>query len=543
MQKILIGSIVFVGIYNFLFYPTLPGVGLGVLFLLIHLYLYLVRHPKTQNLPAAICLSITSITFAAFTGWRANGVVQFWDIFLAVTLSFVSGYLYKLEAKFSGGLFSSLFIPISTFFYSLFSALNFFSHRQHQIKHPDRSDLYKGILRGLIIAVPIVFLLFLLLIGADPIFRTLIESFSFSVSPQFVLSIIILVICLVWGITQISTALNLVIGKILPYEGNDKPLVESLVVSASIVLLFTGFLCFQIRYLFLSVPELDLKHLGINVATYSEFVRQGFFQLLMAAAISGSVIAFIIRYLHRIKLPEVIYLKISLIILTLETELLLVSAGKRLFLYEQAHGLTRSRIFGIVFLIWLAIFLIIFFAATIKKIKSINILRTLIILTITAFVSLNIIPIDRLIATKYPPTVNHEIDYIYLMSLSPEISEIWPKFINGAQNKLNQLTQNRTKLENVDFTKLMELNIPLNEINNWVYYLDHKYNPNPDKYIPLIYDQHKFEYPQPIGKLKWQTFNLSEYQAYQNIYNHREDFMKLKPLLEEISHIQNTKFK
>jgi hypothetical protein len=540
MQKILLGSIVFTGIYNLLFYPTLPGIGLVVLFLLIHVYLYLVRNIKTQNLPSALFLSGFSIIFAAFTGWRANGVVQFLDILFAVFLAFISGYLYKIESKFSGGLFSGLLIPASTFIYSLFSILNFFSRPNHQINHKDHSDLYKGILRGLIIAIPIILLLFMLLIGADPIFRTLIESFSFTISTQLVVSIFIFLICLTWGFTKINTALNLIIRKLTPYEPNKQPLVESLIVSGSIVLLFTGFIGFQIRYLFLSVPELELKHLGINVATYSEFVRQGFFQLLMAAAISGSVIAFILNYLHQLNVRQIIYLKVSMLILALETELLLVSAGKRLFLYEQAHGLTRSRILGVVFLIWLAIILIVLFGATLKKIKSTNLLRGFIILTICAFISINIIPIDYLIATKYQPTVNHEIDYIYLMGLSSETAEIWPKFITESQNKLSSKTDIKTPAQKGEIGKLMELQIPLYEINNAVFYLDRKYNPNPDNFIPIIYEKNNSKLSKSqLSTPKWQTFNLCEYNAYKYIINNREKFIKLKTLLEEVNRLQN----
>ena len=34
MKKTLLGSLIFVAFYNLLFYPTVPGVGLGLLFLL-----------------------------------------------------------------------------------------------------------------------------------------------------------------------------------------------------------------------------------------------------------------------------------------------------------------------------------------------------------------------------------------------------------------------------------------------------------------------------------------------------------------------------
>ena len=51
--------------------------------------------------------------------------------------------------------------------------------------------------------------------------------------------------------------------------------------------LFAFFLIIQLKYLFLHVEESDLKNLGINIATYSEYVRQGFFQLLIAATIAA----------------------------------------------------------------------------------------------------------------------------------------------------------------------------------------------------------------------------------------------------------------
>lgn len=533
MKKVLLGSFVFAVLYYAFFYPTYPGIGIGILFLLFHVYLYSVKSEKPRYLALALACSSLSVFFAFCIGWRSNAVVQFLDILLVLTLTLFAGYFYKRETVFLPGFFSFGILPLSAFIESLASINNFFS--EHKLKKPTRNhiDIYNGIFRGIIIALPILFILFLLLTGADPIFGKLAGSISISLSEQFIISIIIFIICFVWGITVIKDRAEIIRINSLIQIPVSNLIIESIIVTFGISLLFAVFLIVQLRFLFLQVPETELHSLGIIVRTYSEYVRQGFFQLLVASAISSSVIVAVLRYLHSVVQKQQLYLKLGLLILTLETQFLLITAGKRLFLYEQAHGLTRSRVFGIVFLVWLMLVLILLFVSVLKRMKQTAFFAMLSFITLGAFVTINIVPIDYIIAKLYPPTINNQIDYFYLSRLSPEVSSQWPVWINNIESSWKEISI-KEHPSDVENAKISEIQMALFSLNDNIYMLDRKYTIDPKQYIP-IYNADIFQDRHITDmKGKWQVYNMSEYRAYQQMRKNKQLFSEIKTVLEEI---------
>lgn len=532
MKKIILGSFAFVGLFNILFYPTVLGIGIGLLFFFFHLYLFVVRSKEATHVRFALLLSIISILFATLIGVIANGVVQTLDLLLAIFLSFVAGYFYKKETPFPFTIFSFLLAPLRVLVASSISINNFFSSHKLKKSSEKYTAMYNAIFRGVIIAVPILFILFFLLSSADPIFHTITSSISFSLSTQFVISLVLFFVCFVWGITRVKDALGSEQKAKLFTISGEKLVVESLIVTLSAATLFAVFLVIQLRYLFLQVPETELYQLGINAQTYSEYVRQGFFELLIAATIASSILAFVLQYLHRLITQHKLYVKIGMLFLTLETELLLLSAGKRLYLYEQAHGLTRSRFFGIVFLFWLSFILMLLFIAIVKKIDKKYFFTALLAITISAFVASNSIPVDALIATKYQPTINHEIDYGYIMGLSPETSDSWFFFITKAEKSWKTLASKKQPTDD-EQRKVTELRIALGELNQTIMYLDKKYTKQSKNYTP-VRTQYFSE-----NQNTWQAFNISEYQAYQKIQKHRQLFMKVEILIKEIDKKQS----
>ncbi len=530
-NKILLGSLVFVGLYNILFYPTVLGIGLGLLFLLFHLYLYSVRSQILKSLQLAFLMSILSVVFALLVGIAANGIVQGFDLLIAVFLSFTAGYFYKKETIFPYSILSFFLIPLLAFGESLASLSNFFTIHKHQKTSGDRADIYNGIFRGVIIAIPIIFILYLLLVGADPIFRALAGNISFSVSWQIILSIIIFAICFVWGIMVIKGKLEDRAEESIARSSEEKLVFASLVVAVGAATLFAVFLIVQLRYLFLQVPETELHRLGINVQTYSEYVRQGFFQLLVASSISGSIVAFILRYLHRLTIKHKLYLRIGMILLTLETELLLLSAGKRLYLYEQLHGLTRPRFLGMIFLFWLGFFLIVLYVAILKKLKAKHFFATVAISALIVFTSINIVSMDFLIATRFQPTINHEVDYTYIMNLSPEAASVWPSFVISTRKQLLALSSQ--KHSDDDLRIIFDAQTALLKLNRTIYYLERKYSSDAGNLIQ-VYDDTLLPNNNYLGEQKkWQAFNLSEYNAYLLIRANRSLFGEVKPLIED----------
>ena len=108
------------------------------------------------------------------------------------------------------------------------------------------------------------------------------------------------------------------------------------------------------------------------------------------------------------------------------------SIFRRVYLYQADHGLTRIRIYGIVFvsyLLFLLLSLLIRFAKNHKK--------PWYLLEVGAGVLLLVATIwwkpDYQIATAYQPTVNNEIDYVYITRLSADALPGWVESYHHAQ--------------------------------------------------------------------------------------------------------------
>lgn len=114
--------------------------------------------------------------------------------------------------------------------------------------------------------------------------------------------------------------------------------------------LFLGFVAVQITVLFAG-HDYVRETTGL---TYSEYARQGFWQLLGAAVLTVAVISAAKWAIRPAQRSHDILLRVLLGVLSLLTVVVLVSALHRLHLYEDAFGLTRLRLFAYVVDFWLA---------------------------------------------------------------------------------------------------------------------------------------------------------------------------------------------
>ncbi len=116
---------------------------------------------------------------------------------------------------------------------------------------------------------------------------------------------------------------------------------ESLLPLATLVALFAAFVALQLSTLYAGHGYV-LKTAGL---TYAEYAREGFAQLLVAAALTLAVIAAAARWTQTNRL-----LLGALCLLTL---IVLASALTRLDLYMDAYGFTRARLTAQATILWL----------------------------------------------------------------------------------------------------------------------------------------------------------------------------------------------
>jgi len=87
--------------------------------------------------------------------------------------------------------------------------------------------------------------------------------------------------------------------------------------------------------------------------TYAEYARQGFWQLIAAAALTLVVVKGATVLAHPRSRPERLFLDGLLGLLCALTIVIVASAVHRLQLYEEAYGLTRARLAAESFALWL----------------------------------------------------------------------------------------------------------------------------------------------------------------------------------------------
>ncbi|HOF27730.1 MAG TPA: DUF4173 domain-containing protein [Anaerolineaceae bacterium] len=219
-----------------------------------------------------------------------------------------------------------------------------------------------AVLRGLLIAIPLLLGFGLLLASADKIFSNLLGSaldwFKFEHIENLGAQVII-VLLLTWvGAAGLWHALTNS-QKPLTIEA-DKPLfkpflgmTEASIVLVSLNLLFAVFLAVQFRYFFAGSANVH-----IDGFTFAEYARRGFFELVAVALIAGVLYFSLASFTKRESAAKRRGFSILAGLLLAQVGVILVSAFQRLRLYEQAYGFTSLRLAAHVFMVFLGVLLL-----------------------------------------------------------------------------------------------------------------------------------------------------------------------------------------
>lgn len=532
IKAVSLAALVFVAFYNILFFPTATGVGSGFLVLALNVFFYATRNKADKNLFLAVGTSSLAVIFGFLFAVRANEIVRLVDFLTTVFFSLAALYLYKSDRQLTLQVFHFVLTPLIAAESSFMALLRLFSQRDSAPE--DKKDSTAFWIRGLAVSLPILGILLLLLVQADPIFRKLTENALSNMGERIILSCLLFASLLGFGLSRMLEKFKQESESFHLSEGKFH---ELSIIIASVSTLFLLFILVQFRYLFSSVGERELHELGINSLTYSEYVRKGFFELLIASSIASGIVAYLFKYLHKFKETEKFVLQILSSLLTIETGLLLLSAAKRLALYADAHGLTRARIFGFIFLLWLMTFLIIFMVRIFKEVERKWFFTGFLTATLVALLLVNIVNVDGLIATQYKPTVNGEVDYYYIAKLSPDASQAWVPAIENSGQIINSLSPVASPSAE-DGRKLYWASYTLSALKYQIGFLLTKYGTSKQinawhQVLPINYDT---VYQVRGG---WQAFNFSEYLAYRQVADDMNFYLQIGSLLKEADVLEN----
>jgi len=282
-----------------------------------------------------------------------------------------------------------------------------------------------SILRGILLAVPILLIFTTLLSSADLVFAQQLDRFFLNFQMEKVNEFlrrgffIVLVAYFFIGIIRHAAFRS----RKEKTPDNEKSqtapflgFIETTIILGSVILLFVFFVVIQFRYLF-SGPS----NISLSGFTYSEYARRGFGELVAVAVFSLLLLKSlsVVSKREGKKQKKIFLLLVAGLVVS--ALIILVSAFQRLLLYENAYGFSQLRIYAHVFMIWLGILLV--GAILLELLERPRMFANVLLAVLIGFTAtLNLMNVDAFIARRnIDRAVNgQELDRFYLTGLSED---------------------------------------------------------------------------------------------------------------------------
>lgn len=346
---------------------------------------------------------------------------------------------------------SERIIPES--FASAHKLLSFTKEIINSRKKSKMNEVQRNILKGLLISLPLLFVIIGLLSSADSVFAYYVKDlgnlfihldiFNFIGDGVIVIPITLYVFGFLWSFKYEIKVHE---------EKKDKKRIQwqPITVITIIFVINIVYLLFTIiQFSYLYAPDTQLLPMGFSHATYA---RKGFFELVFVTIINFMIVLTSMKFCMKDNLKVNKIANVSYSLLIAFTFNMLFSANYKMNLYEKVFGYTRLRLFVQVFMLLIAILLVIVLLGI--WMKKVPVLKLAFIATMSIYIALNFMNVDKIIAKnnieRYK--IDKKIDIYYLENLSfdavDEISELVNskdvkikiramKYINKKVEKLN----------------------------------------------------------------------------------------------------------
>jgi hypothetical protein len=423
--------------FDFLFWKHAPGISFAIYVALCLAggFLVLTREGIRPGWQALLLLLPIGF-FAAMTFVRQESLSQF------LAYGFTLGLMGVLVVSYLGGRWPwyGLFDYLANFFKlagsMLARGLSFLlENRKPAAAEGEEGTPRAGgrsgwrrfwaVLRGILIALPIVAVFAWLLSSADLVFAKRLDEFialfRLEKLPEYIFrGVYILIGAYLLAGVFLHAARKSRDEKLV---GEDKPLVpaflgftEAAVVLGAVEVLFLAFVVIQVQYFFGGQTNIS-----VSGYTYAEYARKGFgelvavafFSLLLFLGLSG-----IVKRETSGMRWGFSGLGLGMVALV---GVILVSAFQRLLLYEAAYGFTRLRTYTHVFMIWLGVLLAV--VVVLEILHKERIFVTAGLLAAVGFaVTLNLLNVDAFIVRQNVARApdGKGLDVAYLASLSSD---------------------------------------------------------------------------------------------------------------------------
>lgn len=415
--------------FDFLFWGKPPGISFFIFILVLLVAMYAVAISASVEVsPRALLLLPAILFFSLGFALRSEPLTLVLDFFgtlglLALLVSdLTAGRWFRY--RFGDYVVAAIHLGIAGLVGGAVDLTERRINRPERVERSRKASL-TPVLKGLLMALPLLLIFGVLLASADPIFSKMLKDpirwirterlaeYSFRV-----------VLIAVLGYAMAGVFLHAVrrqtasLAEPAVKEARPGPIgyVEGSVALSSVLILFALFVTVQFRYFF--AGRSAVTRLGL---TYSEYARRGFGELVGVAVLTLLLLVGMSMLVRRDSDRRHLVFSSLSTALVLMTGVILISAFDRLLMYENAYGFTRLRTYAHIFMVWLAIVLIAML--WLQWFKGIHRWSLVVLLAAIGFTAtLNIVGVDSLIVRNNIDRAvkGAKFDPVYLSNLSSD---------------------------------------------------------------------------------------------------------------------------
>lgn len=282
---------------------------------------------------------------------------------------------------------------------------------------PQPSERRKPAFRGVGIGTVVVLPFLLLFLSADAAFAGLAGDLPLpsgdSLPGRVGVLVVVLAATLGLGLAARSPLKHWV-----SFPGRGLSFAEWAIPLALLDLLFVAFVTVQLAVLFGGRDRV----LATEGLTYAEYARSGFWQLLAVSALTFAVLGSALIYARTSSRRESVVLRLLLVGLCALALVVVVSALRRLGIYEDTFGLTRLRLLVETTELWLGMLLILVAAAVLAPAARRRLAPAAVLATSIGLLAFSLNDPDRRIAERNVERWSNSgaIDLDYLAGLSAD---------------------------------------------------------------------------------------------------------------------------
>ncbi|WP_419888078.1 DUF4153 domain-containing protein [Neobacillus niacini] len=277
-------------------------------------------------------------------------------------------------------------------------------------------QVWKKVGIGILISIPVLFVVLMLLMSADTQFERMMGDIPqwFKVLDGEILVRILVVLFFTFAFFSfLQTLIQKQINAVIDNANTQWFKLDAIMTITFLVLINAVYVLFtvvQFKYFFSGTLLGDF--------TYAEYARKGFFELLFVTLINLTITILVLTFTDRSAGFIKRFMQVMLTTLVFASAVLLSSAFLRLGMYEEAYGFTFIRVMAHSFMIFLAV---IFMYTFIKIwIEKLSLFHFYFISGLLYYTLMNVINVEQIIVTKNIERYEQsgKIDIHYLNSLS-----------------------------------------------------------------------------------------------------------------------------